>query len=523
MTRVLFFGTHYKSSNGYSSVVYELCKELSKHSDIQLTLYGFQNFHTIPNHRDDFPKNVHVYDAWANEEPKQAGFGIGQVKEFVTTNRPDVCIVYNDLLVLSSIIAQLKEVPNRHFKIIAYIDQVYLCQKKEYITFVNENADVAMLFTPYWEDIIKEQGITIPTCHLQHGFSKDVYFPVPKNLARKFYGLKDEDFIVLNLNRNQPRKRWDICLQAFAEVVAKYPNEPIKLLVATAVQGAWNLLEIFERELKKRGMTLQDGMKHLILLDNPQQLADEDINFLYNVADIGINACDGEGQGLCNYQQAAIGIPQVLPALGGYLDYFNESNSMLCKPVMTYYVDNSRDMVCGEAELIAYRDLADGILKYYTNRDLTKQHGEKCREEIHAKYSWKDLSDKLYHIIKDVAKHLEPIQEEEEIININSLTTMVEDIAKPSPDNVLIQPPASTQNETPETTETQLKEKSTKSSKKHSLSSKKEKELSVKEQLREKLKKKKEAAANASKQSSDMDQIKELKAKLEKLMAKTGA
>ena len=134
----------------------------------------------------NFPSNVSVYDAFANENPKQAGFGVSLVKDFVATNRPDVVIVYNDMLVLTSVIGQLKEVPNRKFKIIAYIDQVYMCQKKEFINFVNQNADVALLFTPYWEQCIKEQGITLPMKNLRHGFNPETHYPIPKHLARKF-------------------------------------------------------------------------------------------------------------------------------------------------------------------------------------------------------------------------------------------------------------------------------------------------------------------------------------------------
>jgi D-inositol-3-phosphate glycosyltransferase len=443
-TRVLFFVTAPQSSNGYSYVGYELAKYFAKRSDIDLTIFGFQNFHggssAIPNHRTDFPPNVTVYDAYANENPKGAGFGVNLVKDFVSTNRPDVVIVYNDMLVLTSVITQLHEVPNRKFKIIAYVDQVYLCQKKEYLNFVNQKADVAMLFTPYWEECIKEQGISIPTCNVRHGFNKMVHYPIPKELARKFYGLKNEDFIVLNLNRNQPRKRWDICLQAFADVVQQLPNEPIKLLIATAVQGAWNLLEVFERELIKRGLTLQDGMKHVILLDNPQQLSDEDVNFLYNVADIGLNTCDGEGFGLCNFQQAAIGIPQVVPNIGGFRDFFDEDTALLVEPSMTYYVDNSRDMVCGEAQLCKYSDFAQAIIKYYTDRDLMKKHGTNSRTKIVNQYPWDKFGDELYTIIKETVKELPTIAEDagevvaleqegevdDEDVNINVMQDMVD-------------------------------------------------------------------------------------------------
>jgi glycosyltransferase involved in cell wall biosynthesis len=545
-TRVLLFATHHNSSNGYSAIAYELTKQLAKRSDIQLTVFGFQNFSQIPNHRADYPKNVFVYDAWANEEPKAAGFGVTLVKDFVTANRPDVCIVYNDMLVLTSIISQLKEVPKKNFKIIAYIDQVYLCQKKEYINFVNQNADIAMLFTPYWEEIAKEQGITIPTCHLKHGFSPTQHYPIPKTLARKFFGLKNEDFIVLNLNRNQPRKRWDICLQAFADICKNLPDEPIKLLVATAVQGAWNILEIFERELKKRGLTLQDGMKHLILLDNPQQLSDEDVNFLYNTADVGINTCDGEGFGLCNFQQAGVGIPQIVPNIGGFRDFFNEDTALLIEPVMTYYVDNSRDMVCGEAELCDYKDFAIAIEKYYNDRELLKKHGINSRKKISSEYKWEELGNQLYNYIKDVAKDLATITEEDEEeeednvedeeININNLTQMIDQVDKKdtpvvtpaklqtrSPDIIPIAPlnPLKRQVAKELKEAKEAKEASDKVLKIKSNS--KTPKKSAKDLLKEKLKSRERKDHKKDDKKGDIDQIMDLKSKLDALIAKTSA
>lgn len=373
------------------------------HTDIRLTIYGFQGFHRIPNHRLDFPKDVFEYDAFANESPKQAGFGIDQIKEFVHTNKPDVCIVYNDAMILQGVIGQLKSAQSSvPFKIVAYVDQVYLCQKNDYIKFLNENVDAAIMFTPLWEKCILNQGLKVPSHVLRHGFSKDAHFPIPKRLARKLFGIPENDFVVLNLNRNQPRKRWDICMQAMALLVSMAKDEPIKMLIGTDLNGAWSILEVYERELKKYGLTLDDGMKHVIALDFPQQLNDEDINFLYNVADIGINTCDGEGFGLCNFQQAAIGIPQVVSAVGGFLDFFDDECAILVKPKLTYYVDNSRDSVGGEAELCDYHDFTSGILKYYHNKQLMLDHGSKCRIKITTSYNWDDIVLSLKNIIMEV-------------------------------------------------------------------------------------------------------------------------
>jgi glycosyltransferase involved in cell wall biosynthesis len=398
--RVLLCVTHPGNCNGYSRVGHHLAKELSKYPDTQLSIYGFQNFHKIENHRKDFPKNVQVYDAFANENPKGAGFGFGEVKEYVRINKPDVIVIYNDLLVVTTILQQLSAAikEGSKFKIICYIDQVYLNQRKDYINLVNNVGDVAMLFTKYWEENIIPQGIKLPTCYLPHGFDPMAHFPVSKTLARRFYNLRSDDFIVINLNRNQPRKRWDICIQAFSEVLKTHADKPIKLLIATAVQGAWNIIEVFERELGKRGLTLEQGMKHVIMLDNPQQMSDEDINILQNVADIGINTCDGEGFGLCQFEGACCDVPQIVPKLGGFLDFFDDSCALMMEPKMTYYVDSSRDMVCGEAQLCDYRDFAKAIIRYYENPELRKEHARVARERILSNYRWEDIGKKLHDI-----------------------------------------------------------------------------------------------------------------------------
>lgn len=442
--RVLFFGTHPYSTNGYSYVTVELAKYMATKKDVRYSVYGFQNFGNIKDEHQkarQWPENVYVYDAFANENPRQIGFGFDQVVDFVTLNKPDVVVIYNDMIVVSNILEKLKQLPDKTFKVIVYIDQVYLHQKKEHIKRLNEESDFVLAFTPYWEENVKKLGITKPTDYLCHGFSKSVHYPVPKQLARQYYGLKNDDFIIMNLNRNQPRKRWDTCLQAFAEVVSRHLQDPIKLLIATAMQGAWNLVEVYERELAKRGISLEEGMKHIIIIDNPQQLSDDEINILYNVADVGINTCDGEGFGLCNFQQAAIGIPQIVPKLGGFREFFNKDNAILVDPKMTLYVDASRDGVGGEAELCDWRDFADAIETYYSDDDVRTQHGHRCRQELPEKYAWKKIGERFYSILKTVVgvqENLEVAEEphtislkELENININDLdgfaTSLIEE------------------------------------------------------------------------------------------------
>ncbi len=412
--RILFFGTHPKQFNGYSKVVYEICKEVSKISDVVFMIHGFQHFHTVADHRVDLPDNVAIYDAFANENPRQAGFGIGQARQHVALARPDVVVLYNDLVVVTGLLEELRQVPDRTFKIIAYIDQVYLNQKKEHIQFVNATADAAIMFTDYWKECILKQGLRLPSYVLTHAFNPMTHYPVPKHLARAYFGLPNDDFIILNLNRNQPRKRWDTCLKAFAEMLwqikqqqqqddgkNKNKKKP-RLVIATEMTGGWNLEDVFERELAKRGISLAEGMSHISRVDAPQRMTDDDTTFLYNVADIGINTCDGEGFGLCNFEQAAMGIPQVVPRIGGFLTFFDDTCAWLVNPTIEYYVDASRDAIGGEAQMSHFADFTKGLMAYYEDADLLKRHGANARKKLVKEYKWSHIAHHLVDICNTV-------------------------------------------------------------------------------------------------------------------------
>lgn len=402
--KVVLFGTHPKQFNGYSKVVYELIKQLGNQpTDIQLHVFGFQNFYNHPGHRVDIPEAVAIHDAFKNEEPKAQGFGPGQVQAYVERIQPDVCIILNDVVILTMMLSELKKATNRkQFKAIAYIDQVYLCQKTHFITFLNQNADAAIAFTPEWRDCIRDQGLVIP-CHvLAHGINPNTYYPIPRHLPRRFYGLNETDFLILNLNRNQPRKRWDTCIQAFSEVIARRPDAPIRMVIATEINGAWNLLEILVRELKKRGVAKAEEVAthRVIIPGHPQQLTDEETNVLMNLADIGINTCDGEGFGLCNFEQAAIGIPQIVPNLGGFKHFFRHNETaLMIDPIMSIYVDASRDGVGGEALLTKCTDYADAILTLYDNPSLRERLGRASRAELLKRFHWKNITANLLDIL----------------------------------------------------------------------------------------------------------------------------
>lgn len=422
--RVLLCGTYpVGQSNGYSRVVYYIAKYLGLKEDIKLTIYGFQNFNQTESstiERNDIPESVTLHDAMATENPKRSGFGEKEVATFLKQNPQDIVIIFNDMVVTAAltqtIYQELSPEERKRFILVSYMDQVYPYQKKQYIEMLKQYFDEIITFTPYWCNIARNLGIPREKAKyvFPHGFDHTLYYPIPRKIARIFYQIPENSFAILNLNRNQPRKRWDHTMMAFADVVSRYYNminknksadktyRPIRLMIATMIDASWNLIELFENELNMRGVPLDFGKSCIVALAKPQQISDRDINILYNSCDIGLNTCEGEGLGLCNLEHAAVGCPQVVPKIGGLQEFLNENNSILIEPKSSYYIDKQRDAIGGKAELCDPKDYADAIWKYYLNPKLVEKHGKQARKDILQHYKWETMVDHLHRILIDI-------------------------------------------------------------------------------------------------------------------------
>jgi glycosyltransferase involved in cell wall biosynthesis len=420
--KVVICGTHPEQFNGYSKVVYELSKELCKYDDIKLYIFGFQNFYQDNDHKIErqLPDQVEVIDAYSLEDPKSKGFGEKIINEIILKISPDIVIVYNDLLVISTFIKNILEIPERKFKLIPYIDLVYRNERQALIDYINKNCDGGIAFTEFWKSCLLNQEFTKPLWKLEHGFNPSQYFPIPKRVARKYFELNEDDFIILNLNRNQPRKRWDVCIKAFVKFISEHLNEKIKLLIMTSITGAWDLLEIMKYEANSYNLSLLDLKSHFTFIQNPQKMTDHEINIMYNAADIGWNTCDGEGFGLCNFEQAGIGCPQIVPNVGGFKDFFNAENALLVDPVIGIHGDLNKDACGGEMELCLVDDYVKCLETYYTDDQLRRKHGKQARKDV-LKYTWKDKASMLRNIIIESTEDLFPVKSSDIIESINEM------------------------------------------------------------------------------------------------------
>jgi glycosyltransferase involved in cell wall biosynthesis len=420
--RVMVCGTYpIGQSNGYSRVVYYICKYIGRKEDIQLTIYGFQNYNQTKGHqRNDIPASVTLHDALAKEDPRRNGFGEKEIAQYLKEHPQDLVMIFNDPVITSSLVQNIVEnmslMERRQFKLVSYMDQVYPYQRKQYIELLNTYFDGIIAFTPYWRDTARSLGIRneIPIYFFPHGFDSETYYPIPSNICRIYHQLSLDAFLILNLNRNQPRKRWDHTMMALAEVIERHQKlkkdsksknvRPIQLVIGTQAQGFWDTLEILENELRRRELPKELASEYIFIVPNAQQLTDKDINVLYNACDIGLNTCEGEGFGLCQFEHLALMGPQVAPNIGGFKEFLNAQNSILVEPKWNYYIDKQRDGIGGLAEVGDPKEYADGIWRYYQNTSMLKRHGRKGREEILQHYRWESMVDVFYDVLKRFEK-----------------------------------------------------------------------------------------------------------------------
>ena len=408
--RLLLVSTHTHQFTGYSKVSYNLIQQLAKIPWLEIIHYGFQKFPQVPPEYRPYPSNVEVIDAAATEkqQPGQQGFGFAALPDIIRKKQPNVVMIFNDMSVVGKFLEEIRKsgVP-RNFKVWVYADQVYNTQLQGYLDILNRDADLVYTFSPYWKKCLKDQGITRPIDVILHGFDSKMFFPLPKEFVRKQVGIPPDAFVIMNLNRNQPRKRYDLLIMAFVELVVKYPTKPIFLMCVCdkGEKGGWWLFELYQRELKLRNVPVEQFGNRLMISAQDMMFKDEDINMFYNLADVGINTADGEGWGLCNFEQMGCGIPQVVPDIGGFKEFCSSQNTMLVKPKHRYYHPTAHSPVGGEAEVCDPHDICMAIEEYLMDSDKRANHGKKARETV-LSYTWEKAAIRLIKRLEDEKQEL---------------------------------------------------------------------------------------------------------------------
>jgi len=369
--RFVLISTHVDQTTGYSKVVYNLLGQLATLApQVKTYHFGFQR-HPSQSSIRTVPKGVISYDAAANEDPKEEGFGFNKIHEYLEMVNPDVVMIYNDPLIIHKFIESMKfDKEKSTYKLWLYVDQVYEGIAKPLIESMNKNAHRIYCFTPYWAEIYSKYAPFSDVRVLENAVDTSLFSKTPegaRSSVRSSMGLPSNAILMINVNRNSHRKRHDLALMGFAELITRDPSKPYYYMVVTglnAQQGAYHdIHRIFTMELQRRGVDPNDFAKRLMLVDtSAKALPDSAINEIYNAADIGVNTSDGEGFGLCQIEHLYTGAPQLVTDIGTYRSFMDETVCGFVKPNDRIYFSGT--MPLGSwAPTFSYIDIADTMTK----------------------------------------------------------------------------------------------------------------------------------------------------------------
>ena len=328
--RFVLVSTHVDQTTGYSKVVSNLLTQAATLAPKVKTFhFGFQRHPERKNIRK-VPEGIVAYDAAANEDPKEEGFGFNKIHEYLEMVAPDVVMIYNDPMIIARFIQSMKykkdETP---YKLWLYVDQVYTGIAQPLMDELNKAAHKVFCFTDSWAKEFSNYGGETPLV-MEHAVDSTIFSNLPlaaRAALRKNVGLPTEAIVFLNANRNSQRKRQDLTIMGFVDLLKRHQDKPLWLLMVTSVdpqKGAhYDIQRIFNHQLVRAGLDVNVYTKRMAIVDTapPNTLGDEGINQIYNMCDIGINTSDGEGFGLCQLEHLYTGAPQIVTDVGSYRSF----------------------------------------------------------------------------------------------------------------------------------------------------------------------------------------------------------
>ena len=238
---------------------------------------------------------------------------------------------------------------------------------------------------------------------IPHGVDTSIFRPLettggvtPRAHARRllFPNARDVEsrFIVLNANRNQPRKRIDTTVRAFALFARDKPAN-VNLFLHMGVEDiGWNLVTLTRRY----------GIEERVLMSSLSQtmqcLSTERLNLVYNACDVGLNTSSAEGWGLPSFEHAATRAAQVVPRHSACAELW-EGSGLLVEPALKII----NEKILTEGWLVTPEAVAEALERLYEDRELLEEMSERAyRNATRAEYRWENISARWDALFREV-------------------------------------------------------------------------------------------------------------------------
>ena len=276
---------------------------------------------------DSVRKETGIEDAYLKIVPV-SGYGNPELlRHMIATEKPDAILHYTDprfwewLYQMEHEIRM--EIPIFYYNI--WDDLPYPMWNEPFY----ESCDLIMNISKQTHNIVKNVRKNVPTndwnnTYVPHGINSDNFYPIDElnvkewgdllNFKRNVVDDREYDFIVFWNNRNIRRKLpGDVILsfKTFCDMLPKEKAKKCALLMHTQPKDP-------------NGTNLPEVVKNVCpdydVIFSHKKLSDQQLNYLYNIADVTINMASNEGFGLGTCESLMCGTPISVNVTGGLQD-----------------------------------------------------------------------------------------------------------------------------------------------------------------------------------------------------------
>lgn len=205
----------------------------------------------------------------------------------------------------------------------------------------------------------------------------------------------EDAFLVLNPNRDYPRKRLDLTIAAFAAFAEVKPD-------------AWLVLHPGPMTGADRAALLaladRGGVGGRLLLPFKDGAPADRLGDLYRACDVGLSTAQGEGWGLTVFEHAATGAPIVVPDHTTFAELWGDAAlfARCDDPEFVFFE-------CADMYPVDARSVADQLNRLYQDPDLRQRVGLACRSRAtQARFQWAAAAAALSNICKRTVRHALP-------------------------------------------------------------------------------------------------------------------
>lgn len=375
-------------NTGFGIVSKNIIEQLTKHGH-EVVVHGV-NHYGDPYNWEVFPYKIYPMQPGGTSQM----YGYDTLWPRVQFEKPDLLFYLNDPWMIQDY-EMRKPADFPYIKTIAYFPTDSGPIKPQWIDMLKE-FDAQVCYSKYAERVITESNKGIRPDNLYqiyHGVDTKTFRPINQQMARVQLGLPLDAFIVGMIARNQPRKRFDLLVKAFADFAKDKPEA--KLYLHTALHDiGFDIPDLIYQYNLADKLIVTDG------LTPAHGVTNEELNVIHNSFDINTLISLGDGFGLPVAESMATGCPQLV-SHHSCLQELVENHGGLTVKNAAWILNGSGMNTWGGVSDV--QDITDKLQLLYDNQELRIKLAEDAYNYItQEQFTWEYAGDKFNEIIRDI-------------------------------------------------------------------------------------------------------------------------